>query len=122
QKNVIDNLSDEFGENSREVADAKTQLSKFERGSKLAETQVKGLDTKIDNATNSVDKMGDEMDQTGRKSKTFGDRIRGIKDSMVFGAVAGTASRAVSGVIDKVKELGSEAMNVSDSMNKFQST
>ena len=122
QRKVVKLMSDEFGDSADETEDARKELNKLERQSKLSDKQLEGLKSSANNAGREIDDLGNHTERSSRKMDGFKDKIGSLKSSLSFGAVAGVASNLIGRVIDGVSDLKSEAFEASDSLDKFTQT
>ncbi|MDT2423968.1 tape measure protein [Enterococcus avium] len=122
QRKVVKLMADEFGDSADETEDARKELNKLERQSKLSDKQLEGLKNSADNAGREIDDFGDNAERSSRKMDGFKDKIGSLKSSLSFGAVAGVASNLIGRVVDGVMDLKDEAFAASDSLDKFTQT
>lgn len=122
QRKVVKLMADEFGDSADETEDARKELNKLERQSKLSDKQLEGLKNSADDAGREIDDFGDNAERSSRKMDGFKDKISSLKSSLSFGAVAGVASNLIGRVVDGVMDLKDEAFAASDSLDKFTQT
>lgn len=122
QRKVVKLMADEFGDSADETEDARKELNKLERQSKLSDKQLEGLKNSADNAGREIDDFGDNASRSSRKLDGFKDKIGSLKSSLSFGAAAGVASNLIGRVVDGVMDLKDEAFAASDSLDKFTQT
>ena len=122
QRKVVKLMADEFGDSADETEDARKELNKLERQSKLSDKQLEGLKNSADNAGREIDDFGDNAERSSRKMDGFKDKIGSLKSSLSFGAAAGVASNLIGRVVDGVMDLKDEAFAASDSLDKFTQT
>lgn len=122
QRKVVKLMADEFGDSADETEDARKELNKLERQSKLSDKQLEGLKNSADNAGREIDDFGDNASRSSRKLDGFKDKIGSLKSSFSFGAVAGIAQNAIGRVIDGISGLVGEAVTATDSLSKFSKT
>lgn len=122
QRKVVKLMADEFGDSADETEDARKELAKLERQSKLSDKQLEGLKNSADNAGREIDDFGDNAERSSRKMDGFKDKIGSLKSSLSFGAAAGVASNLIGRVVDGVMDLKDEAFAASDSLDKFTQT
>lgn len=117
QRKVVTLMADEFGDSADETEDARKELTKLERQSKLSDKQLEGLTKTTDVAGKEIDDLGDQATKSGRSIDGFKDRVSkttGVVSNLGKG-VAFMAKGAVFGVFATV---GSKAVNmVSDSLD-----
>lgn len=112
---------DEASQEAQDLADKIRSLSKDLNKNKTA----------LSNAEKAAQQLADSYDDNGKKSKTFGERLKGLDDSakqakdgldMMKSSVAGLASGAVLGtLIGKAKEAASAIFDLSESTRDFRS-
>lgn len=122
QRKVVKLMADEFGDSADETEDARKELNKLERQSKLSDKQLEGLKNSADSAGREIDDFGDNAERSSRKMDGFKDKIGSLKSSLSFGAAAGVASNLIGRVVDGVMDLKDEAFAASDSLDKFTQT
>lgn len=122
QRKVVKLMADEFGDSADETEDARKELNKLERQSKLSDKQLEGLKNSADSAGREIDDFGDNAERSSRKMDGFKDKIGSLKGAFSFGAVAGIAHSAISRVIDGISGLAGEAITATDSLSKFAKT
>lgn len=122
QRKVVKLMADEFGDSADETEDARKELNKLERQSKLSDKQLEGLKNSADNAGREIDDFGDNAERSSRKMDGFKEKIGSLKSSLSFGAAAGVASNLIGRVVDGVMDLKDEAFAASDSLDKFTQT
>lgn len=122
QRKVVKLMADEFGDSADETEDARKELNKLERQSKLSDKQLEGLKNSADNAGREIDDFGDNASRSSRKLDGFKDKIGSLKGAFSFGSAAGIASNLIGRVIDGVADLKDEAFAASDSLDKFTQT
>lgn len=122
QRKVVKLMADEFGDSADETEDARKELNKLERQTKLSDKQLEGLKNSADNAGREIDDFGDNASRSSRKLDGFKDKIGSLKGAFSFGAVAGVASNLIGRVVDGVMDLKDEAFAASDSLDKFTQT
>lgn len=122
QRKVVKLMADEFGDSADETEDARKELNKLERQSKLSDKQLEGLKNSADGAGREINSFGDQANKTSRKMDNFKDKIGSLKSSFSFGAVAGIAQNAIGRVIDGISGLVGEAVTATDSLSKFSKT
>lgn len=122
QRKVVKLMADEFGDSADETEDARKELNKLERQSKLSDKQLEGLKNSADDAGREIDDFGDNAERSSRKMDGFKDKIGSLKSSLSLGAAAGVASNLIGRVVDGVMDLKDEAFAASDSLDKFTQT
>ncbi len=66
QRKVVALMADEFGESAEETEDARKELSKLERQSKLSDKQLEGLKKTTNDTGREIDDFGDQANKSGR--------------------------------------------------------
>ncbi|ROY63336.1 tape measure protein [Enterococcus faecium] len=122
QRKVVKLMADEFGDSANETEDAKRALEKLERQSQISSRQLEALKSSSDQSGKKIEDFGDKSTRSARKLDGLKDKLSSLKSAFSFGAVAGLASQAVSGVVNSVMGLKDEAVNASDSLMKFSKT
>lgn len=122
QRKVVKLMADEFGDSADETEDARKELNKLERQTKLSDKQLEGLKNSADSAGREIDDFGDNASRSSRKLDGFKDKIGSLKSSLSLGAAAGVASNLIGRVVDGVMDLKDEAFAASDSLDKFTQT
>nr|DAT33415.1 MAG TPA: tail tape measure [Caudoviricetes sp.] len=122
QRKVVKLMADEFGDSANETEDAKRALGKLERQSQISSRQLEALKSSSDQSGKKIEDFGDKSTRSARKLDGLKDKLSSLKGAFSFGAVAGLAHNAISSVISGVQGLAGEAVNASDSMDKFRST
>lgn len=122
QRKVVKLMADEFGDSANETEDAKRALEKLERQSQISSRQLETLERSSDQSGKKIEDFGDKSTRSARKLDGLKDKLGSLKGAFSFGAVAGLAHNAISSVISGVQGLAGEAVNASDSMDKFRST
>ncbi|MFB5230496.1 tape measure protein [Enterococcus faecium] len=122
QRKVVKLMADEFGDSANETEDAKRALEKLERQSQISSRQLEALKSSSDQSGKKIEDFGDKSTRSARKLDGLKDKLGSLKSAFSFGAVAGLASQAVSGVVNSVMGLKDEAVNASDSLMKFSKT
>lgn len=117
QRKVVSLMADEFGDSADETEDARKELTKLERQSKLSDKQLEGLTKTTDVAAKEIDDFGDQATKSGRSIDGFKDRV-----SKTTGVVSnlgkGVAFMAKGAVFGAFATVGSKAVNmVSDSLD-----
>lgn len=116
QRKVVALMADEFGDSADETEDARKELTKLERQSKLSDKQLEGLTKTTDVAGKEIDDLGDQATKSGRSIDGFKDRVSkttGVVSNLgkgvdfmakgaVFGAFATVGSKAVNMVSDSL--------------------
>ncbi|EME8113442.1 tape measure protein [Enterococcus faecium] len=122
QRKVVKLMADEFGDSANETEDAKRALEKLERQSQISSRQLEALKSSSDQSGKKIEDFGDKSTRSARKLDGLKDKLGSLKGAFSFGAVAGLASQAVSGVVNSFMGLKDEAVEASDSMDKFVQT
>ncbi|MDN3037174.1 tape measure protein [Enterococcus faecium] len=122
QRKVVKLMADEFGDSADETEDAKRALEKLERQSQISSRQLEALKSSSDQSGKKIEDFGDKSTRSARKLDGLKDKLGSLKSAFSFGAVAGLASQAVSGVVNSFTGLTDEAVEASDSMDKFVQT
>lgn len=122
QRKVVKLMADEFGDSADETEDAKRALEKLERQSQVSSRQLEALKSSSDQSGKKIEDFGDKSTRSARKLDGLKDKLSSLKSAFSFGAVAGLASQAVSGVVNSFMGLKDEAVEASDSMDKFVQT
>ncbi|EMF0470611.1 tape measure protein [Enterococcus faecium] len=122
QRKVVKLMADEFGDSADETEDAKRALEKLERQSQISSRQLEALKSSSDQSGKKIEDFGDKSTRSARKLDGLKDKLGSLKGAFSFGAVAGLASQAVSGVVNSFMGLTDEAVEASDSMDKFVQT
>ena len=122
QRKVVKLMADEFGDSADETEDAKRALEKLERQSQISSRQLETLERSSDQSGKEIEDFGDKSTRSARKLDGLKDKLSSLKSAFSFGAVAGLASQAVSGVVNSFMGLKDEAVEASDSMDKFVQT
>lgn len=122
QRKVVKLMADEFGDSADETEDAKRALEKLERQSQISSRQLETLKSSSDQSGKEIEDFGDKSTRSARKLDGLKDKLGSLKGAFSFGAVAGLASQAVSGVVNSFMGLKDEAVEASDSMDKFVQT
>ncbi len=122
QRKVVKLMADEFGDSANETEDAKRALEKLERQSQISSRQLEALKSSSNQSGKKIEDFGDKSTRSARKLDGLKDKLGSLKSAFSFGAVAGLAHNAISSVISGVQGLAGEAVNASDSMDKFRST
>ncbi|MCK6018196.1 tape measure protein, partial [Enterococcus faecium] len=122
QRKVVKLMADEFGDSANETEDAKRALEKLERQSQISSRQLEALKSSSDQSGKKIEDFGDKSTRSARKLDGLKDKLGSLKSAFSFGAVAGLASQAVSGVVNSFMGLTDEAVEASDSMDKFVQT
>ncbi|MEQ7102545.1 tape measure protein [Enterococcus hirae] len=117
QRKVVKLMADEFGDSADETEDARKELSKLERQSKLSDKQLEGLKKTTNNTGREIDDFGDQANKSGRNLDGFKDRVS--KTTGVVSALGkGFATMAKGAVFGAFATIGSKAVNtVSDSLD-----
>ncbi|EOA7300733.1 tape measure protein [Enterococcus faecium] len=122
QRKVVKLMADEFGDSADETEDAKRALEKLERQSQISSRQLEALKSSSNQSGKKIEDFGDKSTRSARKLDGLKDKLGSLKSAFSFGAVAGLASQAVSGVVNSFMGLTDEAVEASDSMDKFVQT
>lgn len=122
QRKVVKLMADEFGDSANETEDAKRALEKLERQSQISSRQLETLERSSDQSGKEIEDFGDKSTRSARKLDGLKDKLSSLKSAFSFGTVAGLASQAVSGVVNSFMGLKDEAVEASDSMDKFVQT
>lgn len=122
QRKVVKLMADEFGDSANETEDAKRALEKLERQSQISSRQLEALKSSSNQSGKKIEDFGDKSTRSARKLDGLKDKLGSLKGAFSFGAVAGLASQAVSGVVNSFMGLKDEAVEASDSMDKFVQT
>ncbi|EOS8120908.1 tape measure protein [Enterococcus faecium] len=122
QRKVVKLMADEFGDSADETEDAKRALEKLERQSQISSRQLEALKSSSDQSGKKIEDFGDKSTRSARKLDGLKDKLSSLKGAFSFGAVAGLASQAVGGVVNSFMGLKDEAVEASDSMDKFVQT
>ncbi|MCM6879762.1 tape measure protein [Enterococcus faecium] len=122
QRKVVKLMADEFGDSANETEDAKRALEKLERQSQISSRQLEALKSSSDQSGKKIEDFGDKSTRSARKLDGLKDKLGSLKSAFSFGAVAGLAHNAISSIVSGVQGLVGEAVNASDSMDKFRST
>lgn len=117
QRKVVALMADEFGESAEETEDARKELSKLERQSKLSDKQLEGLKKTTNDTGREIGDFGDQANKSGRNLDGFKDRV-----SKTTGVVStlgkGFATMAKGAAFGAFATIGSKAVNtVSDSLD-----
>lgn len=117
QRKVVALMADEFGDSADETEDARKELNKLERQSKLSDKQLEGLKNSADNAGREIDDFGDQATKSGRNLDGFKDRVSNAT-GVVSNLGKGVAFMAKGAVFGAFASVGSKAVNmVSDSLD-----
>ena len=122
QRKVVKLMADEFGDSADETEDAKRALEKLERQSQISSRQLETLERSSNQSGKEIEDFGDKSTRSARKLDGLKDKLSSLKGAFSFGAVAGLASQAVSGIVNSFMGLTDEAVEASDSMDKFVQT
>lgn len=82
QEQVVAKLTDEFGENSTEVKEAKEKLDQFKRENKLTGVQVEGFEAKLAKAEKTSKTFAQSMDKISEKAKAAGQKLHDVGQGM----------------------------------------
>lgn len=117
QRKVVALMADEFGESAEETEDARKELSKLERQSKLSDKQLEGLKKTTNDTGREIDDFGDQANKSGHNLDGFKDRVS--KTTGVVSALGkGFATMAKGAAFGAFATIGSKAVNtVSDSLD-----
>ncbi|RBS66117.1 tape measure protein [Enterococcus faecium] len=117
QRKVVALMADEFGDSADETEDARKELNKLERQSKLSDKQLEGLKNSADSAGREIDDFGDQATKSGRNLDGFKDRVSNAT-GVVSKLGKGVAFMAKGAVFGAFASVGSKAVNmVSDSLD-----
>lgn len=117
QRKVVALMADEFGDSADETEDARKELTKLERQSKLSDKQLEGLKNSADSAGREIDDFGDQATKSGRNLDGFKDRVSNAT-GVVSKLGKGVAFMAKGAVFGAFASVGSKAVNtVSDSLD-----
>ncbi len=117
QRKVVALMADEFGESAEETEDARKELSKLERQSKLSDKQLEGLKKTTNDTGREIDDFGDRANKSGRNLDGFKDRVSKTT-GIVSSLGKGFATMAKGAVFGAFATVGSKAVNmVSDSLD-----
>ncbi|MGH1685368.1 tape measure protein [Enterococcus lactis] len=117
QRKVVALMADEFGDSADETEDARKELNKLERQSKLSDKQLEGLKNSADSAGREIDDFGDQATKSGRNLDGFKDRVSNAT-GVVSKLGKGVAFMAKGAVFGAFASAGSKAVNmVSDSLD-----
>lgn len=117
QRKVVSLMADEFGDSADETEDARKELNKLERQSKLSDKQLEGLKNSTDAAGKEIDDFGDQANKSGHNLDGFKDRVSKTTD-IVSSLGKGFATMAKGAVFGAFATVGSKAVNmVSDSLD-----
>lgn len=78
--------------------------------------------TALAKAKTEVTQLKNEMSGLNEKTVVGSNFLGSFKDKLSFGAIAGFASNAVQNLTSQISDLWQEAMQASDSVEKFEST
>ena len=117
QRKVVALMADEFGDSADETEDARKELSKLERQSKLSDKQLEGLKKTTNDTGREIDDFGDQANKSGRNLDGFKDRVS--KTTGVVSSLGkGFATMAKGAAFGAFATIGSKAVNmVSDSLD-----
>lgn len=117
QRKVVALMADGFGDSADETEDARKELNKLERQSKLSDKQLEGLKNSADSAGREIDDFGDQATKSGRNLDGFKDRVSNAT-GVVSKLGKGVAFMAKGAVFGAFASVGSKAVNmVSDSLD-----
>ena len=117
QRKVVKLMADEFGDSAEETEDARKELSKLERQSKLSDKQLEGLKNSANKSGRELDEFGDRANKSGRNLDGFKERVSKTT-SVVSNLGKGVAFMAKGAVFGAFATVGSKAVNtVSNSLD-----
>lgn len=117
QRRVVKLMADEFGDSAEETEDARKELSKLERQSKLSDKQLEGLKNSANKSGRELDEFGDRANKSGRNLDGFKERVSKTT-SVVSNLGKGVAFMAKGAVFGAFAAVGSKAVNmVSNSLD-----
>lgn len=117
QRKVVKLMADEFGDSAEETEDARKELSKLERQSKLSDKQLEGLKNSTNKSGRELDEFGDRANKSGRNLDGFKERVSKTT-SVVSNLGKGVAFMAKGAVFGAFAAVGSKAVNmVSNSLD-----
>lgn len=117
QRKVVKLMADEFGDSADETEDARKELSKLERQSKLSDKQLEGLKNSTNKSGRELDEFGDRANKSGRNLDGFKERVSKTT-SVVSNLGKGVAFMAKGAVFGAFAAVGSKAVNmVSNSLD-----
>lgn len=133
QEKVIDALTAEFGENSKEVEQAKNKLESFKRQQQITGKQIEGTNKSVDEASNKFRGLNKELENTesastkaknglGRITSGMGSMLGGIGKlvgSVGFGALLTVGNKAFNAVSSNVDSAISRIDTLNNSTRAF---
>lgn len=133
QEKVIDALTAEYGENSKEVEQAKNKLESFKRQQQITGKQIEGTNKSIDDASNKFRGLNKELENTesastkaknglGRITSGVGSMLGGIGKlvgSVGFGALLTVGNKAFNAVSSNVDSAIKRIDTLNNSTRSF---
>lgn len=119
-KNAVNNLNKQYEAQVKllkEVAQSGDGDAYFKQKMRINETA-----TALAKAKTEVTQLKNEMSGLNEKTVVGSNFLGSFKDKLSFGAIAGFASNAVQNLTSQISDLWQEAMQASDSVEKFEST
>lgn len=110
QEKVIDALTAEFGENSKEVEQAKNKLESFKRQQQITGKQIEGTNKSVDEASNKFRGLNKELENTDSASTKAKNGLSRITSGM--GSMLGGIGKLIGGVgFGALLTVGNKAFN-----------
>lgn len=119
-KNAVNNLNKQYEAQVKllkEVAQSGDGDAYIKQKMRINETA-----TALAKAKTEVTQLKNEMSGLNEKTVVGSNFLGSFKDKLSFGAIAGFASNAVQNLTSQISDLWQEAMQASDSVEKFEST
>lgn len=134
QKSVIEDLTKEYGENSKEVQDANSKLSGYQRQQKLTSSQLKATAKSTEETKDKTSQLNTELGKTdgvaskaqkglSRLSGGMGTLLGGIGKvvgGVGFGALLTVGNKAFNGISSSIDGAISRIDTLANSTRAFQ--
>lgn len=106
---ALQKATQEWGENDTKTLKWRQSVARAETELNQLESQLKQTTTALDKTGKAAKEMGDDMDNAGKKSSSFGDMLKANLSASAITGFASSITGAISGVISGLGQMVEES-------------
>lgn len=106
---ALQKATQEWGENDTKTLKWRQSVARAETELNQLESQLKQTTTALDKTGKAAKEMGDDMDNAGKKSSSFGDMLKANLSASAITGFASSITGAISGVISGLGRMVEES-------------
>lgn len=106
---ALQKATQEWGENDTKTLKWRQSVARAETELNQLESQLKQTTTALDKTGKAAKEMGDDMDNAGKKSSSFGDMLKANLSASAITGFASSITGAISGIISGLGQMVEES-------------